>query len=461
MEFPSNPFRTHGGVKAPHRKNTSQMASVSMPPPAQVTLPMSQHIGPPCTPVVKVGDEVLVGQKIGECSGFLCAPIHASVSGKVSAITQTVLSNGEKSNAVVIASDGEMKVSPDIKPPVVETLEDFLNAVKESGLVGLGGAGFPTHVKLNIPKDKKVDTLLINGAECEPYITTDHRAALEDSDDILDGIFAVKKFLHLDRVIIGIEGNKPDAIQHLKNLLDKDPRNSDHSVGVLTLKARYPQGAEKVLAQAATGRVIPTGKLPSDVGCVVMNITSVGFLGNYLKTGMPLISKRVTVDGSAIAQPKNVIVPIGTSLSEVIAFCGGYKEPVKKLILGGPMMGFATFTDEIPILKQNNGLLALNEKQSRVLKPTACIHCGACLEVCPMNLMPNSFEKYTAVKNVDELNNLSITTCIECGCCSFTCPAGRPLVQAIRLGKGLVRQAAAKAKAEAEAEAKEAEAAKA
>lgn len=451
MEFPSSPFRTYGSVKAPHRKNTGKQPAVMMPPPEQVVIPLSQHIGPPCTPLVKLKDTVLVGQKIAEGTAFLSAPIHASVSGTVSAITEVTLCTGQKASAIVIQSDGTMTASPDIQPPEIQSKEDLIAAVKESGLVGLGGAGFPTHVKLNVPEGKQVDTLLINGAECEPYITTDHREMLEDGDAVLDGIFAVKQYLNIPRVIIGVEGNKPDAIRYLKDLLAKDPRNSDRSVGVLTLRARYPQGAEKVLVQAATKRIVPEGKLPLDVGCIVMNVTSAGFLGRYLKSGMPLISKRVTVDGSAIAEPKNVIVPIGTKISDLIAFCGGYREEVKKLILGGPMMGFALFSDEHPIIKQNNGVLAFGEKQARLLKPSACIHCGACLDVCPMHLMPSLLEKYTEVKDDAELRSLSVMTCMECGCCSYTCPAGRPLVHAIRLGKTLVRKADAQAKAKAEA----------
>ena len=456
MEFPSNPFRTHGGVKAPHRKNTCKQPAVMMPPPEQVIIPLVQHIGAPCVPLVKAKDPVLVGQKIAESPAFLSAPIHATVSGTVASITEVTLCSGQSVQAIILHSDGTMTVSPDVKPPVVNSKEEFLQAVKESGLVGLGGAGFPTHVKLNVPEGKQVDTLLINGAECEPYITTDHREMLEDGEAVLDGIFAVKQYLNIPRVIIGIEANKPDAIKYLKDLLARDSRNSDRSVGVLTLRARYPQGAEKVLVQAATKRIVPEGKLPLDVGCIVMNVTSVGFLGNYLKTGMPLISKRVTLDGSALANPQNVIVPIGTKISDVIAFCGGYKEEAKKIILGGPMMGFALFSDEHPIIKQNNGVLALNEKQSRLLKPSACIHCGFCLEVCPMHLMPSLLEKYTEVKDTDELKDLSVMTCMECGCCSFNCPAGRPLVHAIRLGKTLVRKADAAAKARAEAEAKKA-----
>ncbi len=457
MEFtlPTNPFRTHGGVHAPHRKHTAKSASVIMPPPQQVVIPMSMHIGAPCTPLVKIGNPVLVGQKIGEGKGFVSAPIHASVSGKVKAVGPVSLGTGVTMDAITIESDGEMTVSPDVQPPVINSKEDFLNAVRESGLVGLGGAGFPTHVK-HASKDP-LDTLLINGAECEPYLTSDNREALEEGEHVLDGIFAVMHWLGIGRTIIGIESNKPQAIAHIRELLSKDSRNQNR-VGVLALKASYPQGAEKVLVKAATDRTVPMGKLPSAVGCIVMNITSVGFLGRYLKTGMPLITKRVTIDGSAVAHPQNVIAPIGAKICDVIEFCGGYKEEPKKLLYGGPMMGMALYTDESPILKQTNGVLALNEKDSTLQKTTACIHCGFCLTVCPMSLQPILLEQYTKVKNLDALNNAAVMNCIECGCCSFNCPAKRPLVQSIRIGKSLVRQAAAEAKAKEKAKA-EAEAA--
>lgn len=451
MEFtiPANPFRTHGGVHAPHRKHTAKSQSVMMPPPARVVIPMSMHIGAPCAPLVKVGQEVFVGQKIGEGKGFVSAPIHSSISGKVKAVGKITLGTGASVDAITIESDGLMTVSPEIAPPVIQTKEDFLNAVKESGLVGLGGAGFPAHVKA-ASKDP-LDTLLINAAECEPYLTSDNREALEDGEHVLDGIFAMMQWLGIQRTIIGIESNKPEALKHLRELIAKDSR-SNNRVGVLALKARYPQGAEKVLIKAATNRVVPMGKLPSSVGCVVMNITSAGFLGRYLETGIPLIEKRVTVDGSAIQNPQNVIVPIGTQISDMITFCGGYKGEPKKILYGGPMMGNAVFTDETPVMKTTNGVLAFNEKDATLLQSTACIHCGFCLTVCPMNLMPTSFEQYTKVKNVEMLKSNAILNCIECGCCSYNCPAKRPLVQAIRLGKSLVRKADADAKAKAEAQ---------
>ena len=439
LTFPEKPFRTHGGAAVPHHKNTAQMESATLPCPSQVTIPMQQHVGAPCKPLVKVGDLVQVGQKIGDSDAFVSAPIHASISGKVSAITKVALPGGQMVDAVVIESDGQMTVSPEVRPPVVNTPEDFIRAVHESGLVGLGGAGFPAHVKLNVPKDKHLDTLIVNAAECEPYITADNREALENSWAVLSGVYAVRDLLGLERVIIAVEDNKPDVIEVLRKVADNPKLDPEDRVRILPLRARYPQGAEKVLVQSCTNRVIPLGKLPADVGCLVMNITSVAFLADYLKTGMPLVKKRVTVDGCAIASPKNVIVPIGTKIADVVAFCGGYSQPPAKLLMGGPMMGIALTSDELPILKQNNGILAFAEKDAALPKPTACIRCGRCVSGCPMNLVPTQLEKYAELRDTDKLDQLGIMCCMECGTCAYNCPAHRPLVHAIRMGKALLR----------------------
>lgn len=439
LTFPEKPFRTHGGAAVPHHKNTAQAESAVLPCPAQVTIPMQQHVGAPCKPLVKVGDLVQVGQKIADSDAFVSAPIHASISGKVSAVTKVMLPGGQYTEAVVIDSDGQMTVSPEVRPPKADTLEDFLKAVRESGLVGLGGAGFPAHVKLNVPKDKHLDTLIVNGAECEPYITADNREALENSWAVLSGVYTLLELLKLERVIIAVESNKPKVNETLRRIADNKENDPEDRVRVLPLKARYPQGAEKVLVQACTNRIIPLGKLPADVGCLVMNITSVAFLADYLKTGMPLVKKRVTIDGSAVAQPQNVIVPIGAKIADVIQFCGGYKTPPRKLLMGGPMMGIALTDDSLPILKQNNGILAFAEADAALPKTTACIRCGRCVAGCPMHLMPTLLEKYAELGNTEELDRLGAMCCMECGTCAYNCPAGRPLVQAIRMGKALLR----------------------
>lgn len=445
LNFPKRPFHTHGGAPVPHCKNTSESASVVMPPPSRVILPMQQHIGAPSTPTVKKGDHVYLGQVIGDSDAYVSATVHASVSGTVADVTTVALAGGKSSQAVVIDSDGKMEHDPGIYPPAaIKSKEELITAARMAGLVGLGGAGFPTHVKLNVSDSAKIDTLIVNAAECEPYVTADHREALENGKNVLQGIYKIKEILGVHRVIIAVEDNKPDAIEKLTQIADNPELDPDDEVRVLTLKSRYPQGAEKVLVLACTGRQVPPGKLPADVGCIVMNIASVSFLASYMRTGMPLTLKRITVDGSAVREPKNVIVPIGTPIKDVIEFCGGYKTQPKKLIMGGPMMGIAVESDELPILKQNNAILAFDADEAALHSPTACIRCGKCLSACPMQLMPVKFERAVERGDVAALQALDIMTCMECGCCSFVCPAGRRLVQAIRLGKNMVKKAGQK-----------------
>lgn len=445
MEFPKHPFRTHGGAAVPHHKNTWDIPSSTMPPPEKVILPMQQHIGAPCIPTVKKGDHVYVGTVVGDSEAYVSAPVHASVSGTVTEITQVMLTGGQMTQAVVVGSDGKMEKDPAIAPPPpITTKEELAKAARAAGLVGLGGAGFPAHVKLNVPEGKTIDTLLVNVAECEPYVTSDHREALENGRNVLEGVYHVKEILGVQRVIIAVEDNKPDVIQKLSEIAGDPKRDPLDQVRVLPLKSRYPQGAEKVLVQACTGRKVPAGKLPADVGCLVMNIGSLSFLASYMRTGMPLTLKRVTLDGSAIAHPQNVIVPVGTPIKDVVAFCGGYKAEPKKLIMGGPMMGVAITSDELPILKQNNAILAFDQREAQLRQPTACIRCGRCVAACPMHLMPTKLEQAVERQDVEALQSLDIMTCMECGCCSFSCPAGRRLVQAIRLGKNYVRKAGGK-----------------
>ena len=445
MEFPKHPFRTHGGAAVPHHKNTWELPTATMPPPERVILPMQQHLGAPCVPTVKKGDTVFVGTVVGDSDAYVSAPVHASVSGTVEELTTVMLTGGQMTQAVVIRSDGKMEKDPAIYPPAaITTKEELAAAARSAGLVGLGGAGFPAHVKLNVPEGKQIDTLIVNVAECEPYVTSDHREALENGKNVLEGIYKAKEILEVQRVLIAVEDNKPDVIQRLSEIANDPQRDPLDQVRVLPLKSRYPQGAEKVLVQACTGRKIPEGKLPADVGCLVMNIGSISFLASYMRTGMPLTLKRVTLDGSAIAHPQNVIVPVGTPIKDVVAFCGGYKAEPKKLIMGGPMMGVAITSDELPILKQNNAILAFDEREAALRQPTACIRCGRCVAACPMQLMPTKLEQAAERKDTEALQSLHVMTCMECGCCSFSCPAGRRLVQAIRLGKSYVRKAGGK-----------------
>ena len=431
--------KVRGGVKVAHHKNTAELEVVRIPTPSKVVIPMQQHIGTPCEPVVKVGDEVAVGQLIGDSDKFVSAPIHASVSGTVTAIGDIKMPNGSVSKAVTIESDGEMRLWEGIKPPKVETREDLIKAVRDSGLVGLGGAGFPTHVKLNFPPDKNIDTLVVNAAECEPYITVDYRECMENSWDILSGVYALKELLGFKQVIIAAEDNKPEAFKVLDKIADHDA-DIDDSVKLMVLESKYPQGAEKMMVQSATGRRVPPGKLPADVGCVVMNVASVAFISRYLKTGKPLVSRSLTVDGSAIAAPKNVRVPVGTDIGEIIDFCGGFKGEPCKILTGGPMMGLAIVGTDLPVLKQNNAILAFTADDA-VLKPeTDCIRCGRCVAACPMSLMPTNIVKAAKIKDVDALKRAGVTVCMECGSCAFACPAGKPLVQHMRLAKAILRE---------------------
>ena len=436
-------IKARGGAKVDHRKNTADLEIVNMPVPSQVILPMSQHIGAPCTPTVKVGDTVCVGQVVGDSDKFISAPIHSSISGTVKAIGNVKLPNGSVVQGITIESDGEMRISEDIKPPKVDTLEEFIKAVRDSGLVGLGGAGFPAHVKLNVPKDKNVDTLIINAAECEPYITVDYRECLENSWDILSGIHIIKDMLGIKNVVIAIEDNKPKALEMLKRIADSD-NHTDDAIKVMELESKYPQGAEKVIVLSATGRKIPPGKLPADVGCIGMNVTSVGFIAKYLKTGMPLVSRALTVDGSAIREPKNVRAPLGTSISEIIEFCGGFKQEPNKIIAGGPMMGLSLVTTDLPISKSNNAILAFTEKNDPVSKETDCIRCGRCAQVCPMSLMPTVIVRHAKAGDAEAVEKAGVMVCMECGSCAYACPAKKTLVQNMRAAKALVREAGAK-----------------
>ncbi len=422
------------GIKVPHKKNTANCVPVRLSVPETVRIPMSMHIGKPAKVAVKRGDTVKVGQLIGEADGFISAPVHSSVSGTVAKIEEMTLSNGAKGQCVVIDTDGEQTVFEGVKPPVVTDLQSFTEAVRQSGAVGLGGAGFPTFVKLSVKDLSKLDAVVINAAECEPYITSDTRTMLDKSGDIMRGIEAVKKYLQPNRFIIGIEKNKPEAIKKMQELASQS-----EGVEVKVLPSSYPQGGEKVLVFNTIGKIIPKGGLPLDVGVIVINVTTLAFIGNYLKTGMPLVNKCVTVDGSAVKEPKNVIAPIGMSIADVLEQSGGTKSEVAKALYGGPMMGLAVPSLDSPILKNTNAITAMDIKEATPPKTTPCIRCGACLNHCPLRLDPREIARAYKLGSVEDLQTLHVDLCMECGCCSYICPAHRPLVQTNKLAKALLR----------------------
>ena len=426
----------YGGVHPNDRKELARHKEVAplSAAPKQVVIAMAMHVGAPCKPIVAVGDQVKVGQKIGEIAG-LGAPIHASVSGVVKAVEPRPYVGGGKVMSVVIENDFQDTWGSVLTPhPDYSQLscEEIVEIVKEAGITGMGGAGFPTHVKISSGVGK-VDTLILNGAECEPYITSDNRCFLEDTHHVLGGIKAVMKYLNIPKCIIGIEGNKPEAIAKMKAAIDAP------GIEVKQLPCRYPQGAEKVLIENCTGREVPFPGLPSDVGVIVMNVTSVAFVSKYLETGMPLTTKRLTVDGDIVKEPKNVEVLIGTPIQELLDFCGGLTAQPGKVLYGGPMMGTCVADLSQPILKNNNAVLAFSEKLARLPKKTNCIHCGRCVNACPLGLAAKDIVKAYDNGNVELLQELNADLCMSCGTCSFVCPAKRPLAPSIALAKIMMK----------------------
>lgn len=427
------------GVHVPHRKNTADMSAIRMPAPKTVTLLTAMHIGKPAKPVVKAGDQVFVGTLVAEQDGFISSSVYSSVSGTVKSVADALLSNGKTAPAITIESDGEMTPDESIAVPQVNSKEDFIEAVKKSGIVGLGGAGFPVYVKF--ATDKKVDTLVINGAECEPYITSDSVTMVDRADDILLAIETADKYFNFDKIVIGIEKNKASAIAKMKELSAKNSK-----IQVKVLPAIYPQGGEKVLVYHTVGRTIAVGQLPADVGCIVCNSSTMANIGKYLQTGMPLVEKVVTVDGGAVKEPKNVIVAIGTPIGEVFDFCGGFNGEPEKVIYGGPMMGVAVPDLTVPVLKQTNALVAFNKKETKTAKTTACIKCGKCTNHCPFGINPAAIAKAYKDKDVEKLEKLGADICMLCGCCAFICPAKRPLVETNTLAKNMLMAERAKKK---------------
>ncbi len=431
-------FRFHGGVHPKDHKATRAMAALELTDFKTVRIPMSMHVGPPCTPIVKKGDPVLVGQVIGEPSGPLAVPIHASVSGTVVSVKKEVASTGQAVEVITLESDGQYNQDTSVQKPQVTDRASFIEAIRASGLVGLGGAGFPTHMKMTPPAGQEPDILVVNAAECEPYITVDDLLCLEEPAGIIDGIEAVMTHMSIPRAVIGIEDNKPQAIASLREALEK--RQSD-AIDVVVVKTRYPQGAEKMLIYATTGRVVPVGGLPHDVHVLTINVTTAYTIDRILKTGMPLVRKTLTIDGSAVKNPVNVSVPIGAAIPDVLEAAGGLEGEPGKVIMGGPMMGVALDRLDASIIKQNNAILVFNEADGQTPQESPCIRCARCLTACPMHLMPTTLDEASRQADLDDLHRHHILDCIECGSCNYVCPAKRYLVQSIRDGKALVRSA--------------------
>ncbi len=395
--------------------------------------PLQQHIGAPLEATVKKGDYVKVGEIIADNKdAFVAVPLHSSVSGTVIAVEPRLNTQGIKAMAVVIENDGLYEEKEDLIPknPEEMTSEEIIGEIRNAGIVGMGGAGFPTHVKLSPPKDKIIDTLIINGAECEPYITADHRRMLEMPEVVIDGIKIVKKALGVDIAYIGIENNKKDAIEILNNNIEPDS-----GIKVIPLKTKYPQGGEKQLIYAITKRKVPTGKLPADAGVVVTNIDTVSQISNSFRTGMPLIDRVVTVSGDCIAETDNFMVRCGMRFEDVINAAGGFSKQPNKLIMGGPMMGVAQHSIEVPVVKTTSAILALSDTGDNYKDDLQCLRCGKCVEACPMNLMPLYLNRYSRNQDLEMAEKYHIMDCIECGLCSYLCPGLEGPIHNIRIAK--------------------------
>jgi len=422
------------GVNVAHSKELSEKKSVEIAKePNIVYIPLHQHIGAPCEPIVNVGDRVKVGQKIGDSQAFVSAPVHSSVAGVVKSITTITTPTGVNSKCIIIESDGSNEIDESVKPKGgldSLTSKEIIAIIKEAGITGMGGAGFPTHVKLSPPPEKKIDTVIINGAECEPFLTADYRVMLETPEKVVFGLKAIMKALNVEQGFIGIENNKMEAVHSLKSVIMKED-----NIKLVTLKAKYPQGDEKRLINAITGRIVPSGGLPMDVGTVVNNAGTAKAIAEAILEGKPLYERIVTVTGHGINEPKNLVVKMGTKFEDVIEQCGGLKDNVGKIVMGGPMMGLAQFSTEVPIIKGSSGILVLTEKETMAEKVSPCIKCGKCLDVCPVYLQPLYISAYALIDDYGNAERYGALDCVECGACSFICPAKRPLVESIRHSK--------------------------
>ncbi|MBQ9117156.1 MAG: electron transport complex subunit RsxC [Clostridia bacterium] len=448
-------YTFRGGIHMEEYKITADSPIEKMPAPDKVYVPLSQHIGAPCSPLVKVGDAVDKGQIIGAVEKGLGCPVHAPVSGKVTAIEEVLTPMGRKVSRIVIENDGEERLCETIikKENAVSdiTPEACVEAVRLAGISGMGGATFPTYAKISSALGK-VNYLIINSAECEPFITADHRMMLEYPTEILDGIRILIKVFGLQKGVIAVEDNKLNAVEKLEKA-----RDNDDSIEIRVMKTKYPQGDERQLIYALTGQELPAGKLPADVGCVIFNVETCYNIARAIKYGMPLIERVITVTGDCISTPKNLLAPLGTPMSELIEFCGGLNKKPLKLITGGPMMGMAQWDINSPITKGTNAILALSEKFTRPYDPNyACIHCGKCVSVCPMHLMPLYLAQFSEQSDLEMCEKFNLMSCVECGTCAYICPGSVPIVQFVRMTKAKINEEKRRQQALAAAEAEKA-----
>ncbi len=418
-----------GGVHPDDGKSLAKDRAIAeVKPKGDLVYPVSQHIGAPASPIVAVGDRVLKGQKIAEAGGFVSAPVYASVSGTVKAIEPRFNPTGAKVNCIVVENDGEYEevTYPAVKPLDEMSKEEILNAIGEAGIVGMGGAGFPTRVKLSPKEPDKIDYIIANCAECEPYITADYRRMMETPEELVGGMRAVLKLFDNAKGIFGVEDNKPDCIAKLKELTKDEPR-----MEVLALKTKYPQGGERQLIYATTGRAINSAMLPADAGCVVDNVETMITINRAVTEGKPSMERVVTVSGNAVNEPGNFKVPFGINQAELVEAAGGFKTEPEKIISGGPMMGFSMFTLDVPVTKTSSSILGFTKDEVAEYEPTACINCGRCVDACPSRLIPSRLADYAEHHDEETFTKHEGLECMECGSCSYVCPAKRPLKQAI------------------------------
>ncbi|RLD22620.1 MAG: electron transport complex subunit RsxC [Bacteroidetes bacterium] len=433
------------GVHPDDFKELSDHCEVQrMPFVEEYTIPLGQHIGAPSKAIVKKGDKVRRGQKIAEANGYVSVALHSPVDGVISEIGIFDNPNGQVLPGIKIKTDPYSTQKIEKSPIDLDSLDTdgFISAIQDAGIVGLGGAAFPSHVKFAIPEDKECKYIMLNGCECEPFLTADHRVMVEHPEEIIDGILILNKYIKAEKAFIGIEANKPDAIE----VLTKAAATSDFPIEVISLKVKYPQGAEKMLITAILGKEVPQGKLPLDLGVLVANVGTIKAISDYFRKGQPLIERIVTVTGTAIKNPANVLVPIGTPMQDVIDLCGGVTDDAARILLGGPMMGAVQKSLDVPVVKGTSGLLVLSNNEVKDFEEYSCIRCGKCVDACPLYLNPSMLGLLAKKGLWEEMLDYNVLDCFECASCSYICPSGIPLVQSFRVAKGFLREKEARSK---------------